>query len=502
MSDGRKMLVESDPHQTRIALLEDDRLTEIFVERHRHRGLVGNLYKGRVTRVLPGMQAAFVDVGLERDAFLYVSDVVESGSAAEDFELDEAVGEAAPAEGEPSIADLLKAGQEIIVQVVKDPLPNKGARITTHVTLPGRHLVLLPTVRHVGVSRRIEDEAERTRLADLLREIAEEKRISEGLIVRTVGEEKGREEFEHDLEYLESLWGRIRQRAGRAVAPTLLHRDLDLALRVVRDLASADLSVLLVEGEETYARIVEFLDEVHPELIGKVKLYSQDAHLFEQLGIEPQIEAALESRVWLKSGGSIVINPTEALVAIDVNTGRFVGRTNLEDTVLTTNLEAVREIVRQIRLRDLGGIIVIDLIDMTEQAHRDEVFARLMEELERDRAKSKVLNISEFGLVEITRKRSRANLDRLLTQACPYCEGRGRIKSTTTLCLELRKQLLGGRHRPDGGELLLRVHPAVAEALQREERAILDEVETVLGIRFLLQGDAALHHHQFDVSRG
>jgi ribonuclease G len=277
MSDGRKMLVESDPHQTRIALLEDDRLTEIFVERHRHRGLVGNLYKGRVTRVLPGMQAAFVDVGLERDAFLYVSDVVESGSAAEDFELDEAVGEAAPAEGEPSIADLLKAGQEIIVQVVKDPLPNKGARITTHVTLPGRHLVLLPTVRHVGVSRRIEDEAERTRLADLLREIAEEKRISEGLIVRTVGEEKGREEFEHDLEYLESLWGRIRQRAGRAVAPTLLHRDLDLALRVVRDMASADLSVLLVEGEETYARIVEFFDEVHPELIGKVKLYSQDA---------------------------------------------------------------------------------------------------------------------------------------------------------------------------------------------------------------------------------
>ncbi|HEX2162445.1 MAG TPA: Rne/Rng family ribonuclease [Thermoanaerobaculia bacterium] len=500
--EGHKMLVESDPHQTRIAVLEDDRLTEIFVERHRHRGLVGNVYKGRVTRVLPGMQAAFVDVGLERDAFLYVSDVVESGSTVEELELDdEEVREAAASgDGQPSISDLLKGGQEIIVQVVKDPLPNKGARITTHVTLPGRYLVLLPTVRHVGVSRRIEDDAERSRLSTLVREMAEEKRLAEGLIVRTVGEDRGREEFEHDLEYLDALWARIRQRAGRAAAPALLHRDLDLALRVVRDLMSADLSVLLVDGEETYARIVEFLDEVHPELVGKVKLYQQDARLFEQFGIEQQIEAALESRVWLKSGGYIVINPTEALVAIDVNTGRFVGRTNLEDTVLQTNLEAVREIVRQIRLRDLGGIIVIDLIDMVEQAHRDEVFARLMEELGRDRAKTKVLTISEFGLVEITRKRSRANLDRLLTQPCPYCDGRGRIKSITTLCLELRKQILGGPRPANGGELLLRVHPAVAEALQREERAILDELEGTLGTRVLIQGDAGLHHEQFDVS--
>jgi ribonuclease G len=501
VTNGGKMLVESDPHQTRIALLEDDRLTEIFVERHRHRGMVGNVYKGRVTRVLPGMQAAFVDIGLERDAFLYVSDVVESGGG-EDFDLEDEVRDDGPAadDGEPSIADLLRGGQEIIVQVVKDPLPNKGARITTHVTLPGRYLVLLPTVRHVGVSRRIDDDDERARLSELLREIAEEKRLAEGLIVRTVGEEKGREEFEHDLDYLSSLWGRIRQRAGRAAAPTLLHRDLDVALRVVRDLVSAELSALLVDGEDTYARIVEFLDEVHPEMIGKVKLWRQDAHLFEQFGIEEQIEAALESRVWLKSGGYIVINPTEALVAIDVNTGRYVGRTSLEETVLQTNLEAVREIVRQIRLRDLGGILVIDLIDMTEQEHRDRVFARLMEELERDRAKTKVLTISEFGLVEITRKRSRANLDRLLTQPCPYCDGRGRIKSTTTLCLELRKQLLAGRHRAEGGELLLRVHPAVAEALQRDERAILDEIETVLGTRVLLQGDAALHHEQFDVS--
>ncbi|HEX2253642.1 MAG TPA: Rne/Rng family ribonuclease [Thermoanaerobaculia bacterium] len=500
MANGNKMLLESDPHQTRIAVLEDDRLTEIFVERHRHRGLVGNVYKGRVTRVLPGMQAAFVDIGLERDAFLYVSDVVESSEPPEDLELEDEVDPVETAIEQPSISDLLKGGQEIIVQVVKDPLPNKGARITTHVTLPGRYLVLLPTVRHIGVSRRIEGEEERERLVGLLRELATARGAGGGLIVRTVGENKGSEEFASDLEYLEGLWERIRQRAGAVSAPTLLHQDLDLALRTVRDLVSADTSVVMVEDEETYQRIVEFLDPVQPALVSRVKLYRQDTGLFEQFGIEEQIEAALESRVWLKSGGYIVINPTEALVAIDVNTGRFVGRTNLEDTVLQTNLEAVREIVRQIRLRDLGGILVIDLIDMTEQEHRDQVFRRLEEELSRDRAKNKVLTISEFGLVEITRKRSRSNLERLLTQPCPYCEGRGRIKSIATISLNLRRELLRWVSRAGDHELLLRVHPAVASALQREERAILDEVERSLGRRVLIQSDPEFHHERFDIS--
>ena len=390
------MLIESDPHQTRIAVLEDDRLTEIFVERHRHRGLVGNVYKGRVTRVLPGMQAAFVDVGLERDAFLYVSDVAADVESMEDLELDDGHADDLNhnnnhAQVSPSIDDLLKAGQEIIVQVVKDPLPNKGARISTHVTLPGRYLVLLPTVRHFGVSRRIEDEAERERLLALLQQLPI---TSGGLIVRTAGEGKGSEEFESDLAYLGRVWERVRQRAAKVSAPTLLHQDLDLALRVVRDLLRQDLSVLWVDGEETYERIVEFLDQVQPALVSKVKLFRQQkATLFEQFGIEEQIEAALKSKVWLKSGGYIVINPTEALVAIDVNTGRFVGATNLEDTVLQTNLEAVSEIVRQIRLRDLGGIIVIDLIDMTEPEHRQEVFASLESEIKKDRAKTKVLHL-------------------------------------------------------------------------------------------------------------
>jgi ribonuclease G len=494
---GHKMLVESDPHQTRIAVLEDDRLTEIFVERHRHRGLVGNVYKGRVTRVLPGMQAAFVDVGLERDAFLYVSDVVENVDAVELGIDGDELADPPAADGEPRIDDLLKVGQEIIVQVVKDPLPGKGARISTHVTLPGRYLVLLPTVRHFGVSRRIDEEGERARLVGVLGELPAP---GAGLIVRTVGEGKGREEFALDLAYLQGLWARIRERFGKVSAPTLLHRDLDLALRVVRDAFNQGFSVLWVDGEETYERIVEFLDQVQPALVGRVKLYRQAARLFEQFGIEAQIEAALRSKVWLKSGGYIVVNPTEALVAIDVNTGRFVGQRNLEDTVLKINLEAVREIVRQIRLRDLGGILVIDLIDMIEPTHRDRVFALLAEELKRDRAKTKMLAISEFGLVEITRKRSRANLERLLTRPCPYCDGSGRLKSVATICLNLRRELLRLYRDRAESELLLRVHPEVAGALQGEERAILDELERSLGTRLLLQSDPEMHHERFDVT--
>jgi len=492
-----KMLVESDPHQTRIAVLEDDRPVEIFVERRRHRGLVGNVYKGRVTRVLPGMQAAFVDVGLGRDAFLYVSDVSDNLAALEDMEPSEHTDDETPTEvPQPSIDELLKPGQELMVQVLKDPLANKGARVSTQITLPGRYLVLLPTVRHFGVSRRIEDEAERLRLRAELEAMPPG---FGGLIVRTAGEGRGREEFETDRNYLVKLWERLRQRAEKASAPTLLHQDLDLALRVVRDLFNATFGVLWVDGEETYERIVEFLDQVQPTLVHKVRIFRQELSLFERFGLEAEIENALQSKVWLKSGGYLVINPTEALVAIDVNTGRFVGQHNLEDTVLRTNLEAVQEVVRQIRLRDLGGIIVLDLIDMVEKENRERVFAALEGELKKDRAKNKVLNISDFGLVEITRKRSHANLERLLTQACTYCEGSGRIDSVTTICLNLRREVLRRRGRPQSRELLLRVHPEVARALQGEERAILDELERALGTVILLRSDAELHHERFDI---
>jgi ribonuclease G len=490
---SHKMLVESDPYETRIAVLEDDKTTEVFLERRHHRGVVGNVYQGRVSRVLPGMQAAFVDIGLERDAFLYVDDVVEPVALGED-ELDFGPAQPAPT---PSIDSLLKAGQEVLVQVSKEPLANKGARVTTQVTLPGRFLVHLPTVGHLGVSRKIESEEERERLRATLEELAAGR--PGGWIVRTAGEGRPREEFVADLDYLSGLWRRLAERAATASAPTLVHQDLDLALRVVRDVFSADFSVLWVDGEETYTRIVEFLGQVQPQLAARVKLDRGDRRLFDRFGIEREIEAALKPKVWLKSGGYLVINPTEALVAIDVNTGRYVGQRNLEETALATNLEAVEEVVRQIRLRDLGGILVLDLIDMTEREHREQVFAALERELKKDRAKYKVLQISEFGLVEITRKRSRSNLERLLTQTCPYCDGSGKIPSVTTLCLSLRRAALKLAGTIGSKELLLRVHPEVARALQREERAVVEELERELGVAILIQADPKLHHTGFDI---
>jgi ribonuclease G len=496
-----KMLVECDPYETRIAVLEEDRLAEIYLERSHHRGVVGNLYKGRVTRVLPGMQAAFVDIGLERDAFLYVADVLPEGHAGEEDELGEAGDgeqdeEPAPHPSAPTIDTLLRSGQELLVQVTKDPLPNKGARVTAHVTLPGRFLVLLPTVGHLGVSRRIEDEEERTRLRELIEVLAHE---AGGLIVRTAGEGRERDDFIADQQYLARLWRRIGETADRASAPALIHQDLDLALRVVRDLFSAEFTTLWVDGEETYTRIVEFLDQVQPQLVPRVRLDRADRGMFERFGIESELDAALKPKVWLKSGGYLVINQTEALVAIDVNTGRYVGEVNLEGTALTTNLEAIEEIVRQIRLRDLGGIIVVDLIDMVEVENRERVFAALEHELKRDRSKYKVLSISEFGLVEITRKRSRTNLERLLTRSCPSCEGSGRVPSVATTCLRIRRAFLRLRETTSWKEILLRVHPEVARAFQREERPVLEELERTMGAGIHLQGDSKLHPAAFDI---
>ena len=498
------MLIEIDPHQQRIAVLESDRLTEVFIERKQDSGMVGTIFKGRVNRVLPGMQAAFVDIGLDRDAFLYVSDVVdhEAEEVEEQGEGDllgvhevHGVEDAGQAR---AIEELLNPGQEILVQVTKDALGNKGARVTTNITLPSRSLVLLPTVHHVGISRRIDDEEERERLKELVEAIVQQ---PHGLIVRTAGESRSAEELESDYGYLCTLWEEIQRTATKVSAPTLIHRDLDLALRTVRDLFNDEYASLWVDSEEAYARIVEFLGKVHPGLVGRVRLDRREAALFERFNLEREIEAALASKVWLKSGGYLVINQTEALVAIDVNTGRYVGSSSLEDTVLKTNLEAVREIVRQIRLRDLSGILIIDLIDMVEEVHREEVYEALAEEFKKDRAKSKILKISEFGVVEVTRKRSRTNLERVLTTRCPYCKGSGRIKTISSVCLEVRGEILRlvrtGRRN---GDLMLRAHPDIASALQREERAVLDEIEMALGGQLLIQGDSQLHHERFDLT--
>jgi ribonuclease G len=323
-----------------------------------------------------------------------------------------------------------------------------------------------------------------------------------GAIVRTAGEGRQREDFESDFAVLRETWKGVQEAAAKTGDSGLIHRDLDLALRVVRDLFNDSYSVLWVDGQEAFERIVEFLDRVQPNLTGRVKLESHEGTLFDRFKIDQEIEAALAPKVWLESGGYLVINQTEALVAIDVNTGRFVGRHNLEDTVLATNLEAVREIVRQIRLRDLSGIIIIDLIDMTEAPHREQVFAALESELRRDRAKSKLLAISEFGVVELTRKRSHSNLERLLTQRCPYCRGSGRVKTVATICLEIRSEVLRRVRRGDavGRELLLRAHPEIASALQNEQQAVIAELERATGARILLRSAPELHHESFDLS--
>ena len=499
---SREIVINTTRHESRIAVLDEGKVAELWVERNRHKTVVGNVYKGRVTKVLPGMQSAFVHLGLERDAFLYVSDVIDE---VEEFEPDVAVDPAAEEDGvsnnhrpEASISDLLREGQEILVQVSKDSIAGKGARITTHITLPGRFLVYMPTVNHIGVSRRIENEEERERLKQILTSI---RNGPGGFIVRTAGEQRQKEEFAADLAYLTGVWEGVRAHAEKVSAPSAIHHDLDLVLRTIRDVLSPEVKTVWVDSEEQYQRIVEFLDQIQPNLVSSVRLYSRQEPIFDQFGIEPEIEKALKSKVWLRSGGYIVINQTEALVAIDVNTGKFVGKKNLEETVFKTNLEAVKEIVRQIRLRDLGGIIVLDFIDMEDLGNRDQIFAALELETKKDRSRSKILQISEFGLIEMTRKRVRQSLERSLTQACPYCSGSGRIKSNTTVILEIWRQLVKMHDVHEGQEIIVRVNPEIYAVLLSEGDKMFSEVERLLAVHLVFKPDDTLHHEQFDVMK-
>ncbi|MGZ8833541.1 MAG: Rne/Rng family ribonuclease [Thermoanaerobaculia bacterium] len=495
---AREIVINATQHESRIAVLDEGQVVELWIERTRHRTVVGNIYKGRVTKVLPGMQSAFVDLGLERDAFLYVSDVLEDleefdSETTDDLQIEDVNQNHRP---EASISDLLREGQEIVVQVSKDTIAGKGARITSHVTLPGRFLVYMPTVNHIGVSRRIEDENERARLKEMLERIRPQG--TGGFIVRTAGEQRAEEEFRADLKYLTDLWEHTRRRAEKASAPAAIHHDLDLILRTIRDVLSPEFKTVWVDSVDEYQRIVEFLDQIQPQLVSRVRLYRRDEPIFDEFGIEPEIAKALKSKVWLKSGGYIVINQTEALVAIDVNTGKYVGKKNLEETVFRTNLEAAKEIVRQIRLRDLGGIIVLDFIDMEDPSNRANLFESLEEEIRKDRSKTKILQISEFGLIEMTRKRVRQSLERSLTQACPYCGGSGRIKSNTTVALEIWRELMKARDLHEGQDVIVRVNPIVYGTLQTGD-PIFEEVERNLGVHLVFKPDDSLHHEQFDI---
>jgi len=542
---NKEMIISANDHDTRVAILEEDQVVEIFIERERHRGVVGNIYKGRVSKVLPGMQSSFVDIGLERDAFLYVSEVVntveefdrlESGDDDEpsmavvaEPSADAAVGVAvepaatpsgdghgverrATARGDsraqsrddrpqPKIEDLLKEGQEVLVQVVKEPLGTKGARLTSHVTMPGRFLVFMPTVDHVGVSRKIDSREERARLRGIVREFRDIHGFTGGVIIRTAAGGRSKEDIVSDLTYFHQVWTEIRQRMETRRPPAVLFQEQSLVTKLLRDLLTEDYSAIRLDNEEEHRRVITLVERIMPNLLPRVKLYSKEFPIFEEYGVQAEIDKALRSKVWLKSGGYLVINQTEALVAIDVNTGRYVGKRTgrLEDTIVKTNLEAVKEIVRQIRLRDLGGIIVLDLIDMEEKKNRQKVFQEVEKELRKDRSPSKALQVSDFGLVIVTRKRVKQSIERQLTDPCPYCSGSGSIKSASTICYEILTEMkkIGGDMEGQG--VILRVNPDIARALKEEESALLRDLQQTLGKPITVKADTHLHHEQFDV---
>ncbi len=490
---GATLYVSCNPFETRVAAREEGRLVTYRAERHRASSVVGNLYRARVTRVLAGMQAAFVDIGLGRDGFLYVR---EAGGIADEF--GEVFGveerESDPHLPAAAIGDLLREGQEILVQVVKDPLGSKGARLTTYITLPGRFLVYLPTVQQLGVSRRITEPEERERLKDLIAGFGKG-----GWIVRTAGEGQGAVELETDRAYLLGLWHRIQAVAERVRPPALVHEELSPVLRTVRDTFTARYQECWVDDEEAFREILDFLEQSDPSLVPRVKLFQRETDLMTAFGIDQELEKAVRPKVWLKSGGYVVVNQTEALVAIDVNTGKFVGSTSLEDTVFRINLEAVREMVRQLRLRDLGGIVVIDFIDMEQPEHRAAVYEALATELSRDPARTQLLPMSEIGLVQLTRKRTRPSLDRTLTRECPYCAGSGRIKSLPTVCLEIRRQVLAAAEGSEGGQVSVVVHPEVSHYLQGPFRDLLRELEEIHRLAIIVRENPLFHQEQFEV---
>jgi ribonuclease G len=536
---NKEMIISSTSHETRVAILEDDQVVEIFIEREQSRGVVGNIYKGRVSKVLPGMQSAFVDLGLERDAFLYVTDVISPTEEALEDE-DElhaeplAAAEMAAPNGEtptgdvdrapadrsdrgrqgggrrdrdrqpPSarIEDLLKEGQEIVVQVVKEPLGTKGARITSHLSLPGRFLVYMPTVDHIGVSRKIESRDERRRLRGIIQRFREQSGLPGGVIIRTAASNRSEEDIVADLTYFQQVWNEVQRRRETERTPAVLFREESLVTKLLRDLLTEHFTAIRLDQETEYKRVIALVSRIMPNMVPRVKLYAKDYPIFDEYGVQSEIDKALRSKVWLKSGGYIVINQTEALVAIDVNTGRYVGKKSagrLEDTIVKTNLEACKEIVRQIRLRDLGGIIVLDFIDMEEKKNRQKVAQAVEQELRKDRAPSKAVQVSDFGLIIITRKRVKSSLERTLTEPCPYCSGTGTIKTSTTICYDILTEVKKVSADLDGYSLVLRVNPEIARALKDEGRSVFRELEQTVGRPVTIRPDEQLHHEQFDL---
>lgn len=516
----KKLIINDAGFETRVALVEDGALAELYIERTGESDIVSNIYKGRVMRVLPGMQAAFVDIGLDQAAFIYVDDVVmdfpsdETGSPLmqeedeedqevilldagdEEDEIEEAARIIRPPRIRPSIEDMIREGQEIMVQVAKSPIGKKGARVTSRITIPGRFLVLMPTTNHIGVSRRITDSGERNRLKEQLMQSREE---PFGYIVRTVCEGIGPEKLTHEVEFLTRVWKRVVHRYWQCSAPSLLHQELSASLRSVRDLFTKEVDRLVIDSERGYREIQDFLEPNMPGLRDAVQYYDRREPIFDAYQLEGDISRLGRKKVWLKSGGYIVIEETEALVSIDVNTGRYVGKGDLSETILKTNLEALKEIAYQLRLRDIGGIIVIDFIDMEKLEDRDKVYQVLVETLKKDRSTTNVLPMSEMGLIQMTRKRTRENINRQLSEPCAYCEGEGIVLSKKSICHNIYREILRQSYDIQGSRISVKAHPEIARFLLEEENTTVLSLEQRIETPILIQADPALHIERFEI---
>ncbi|MHB1391950.1 MAG: Rne/Rng family ribonuclease [Clostridia bacterium] len=453
----KEIIIDVGSRQTRVALMENKELTEIYIERQSNERVTGNIYKGKVENVLPGMQAAFIDIGLDKNAFLYVKDALPNTYFDEDDEYVD------PAQYKDyQIDELLKAGQEIMVQIMKEPIDTKGARVTTHITLPGRFVVLMPTVEYIGISRRIESEAVREKLKKTVEEL---KPKGMGLIVRTAAEDCTAEDISNDINFLLKLWDNIKQKQKIGVTPRIVHKDISIIYRTIRDMFTKDIERLVINNKEHYEKVRELVAMISSHLRNKVEYYDKGYDIFEFYQVEPQISKIISRKVWLKCGGYIVIDQTEALTSIDVNTGKFVGTVDLRDTVLKTNTEAAKEIAKQLRLRDIGGIIIIDFIDMPDVGHESVVIEALKNALKKDRTRTNVLGMTQLGLVEMTRKKVRQRIENVLLAPCPYCKGEGRILSSETIVKKIEKEVNSLFFNTGAMAAFLEIHPDVEELI-------------------------------------
>ncbi|RKD27967.1 RNAse G [Caminicella sporogenes DSM 14501] len=481
-----EIVIDSGLAQSRVAILENNDLVEYYIETKNSKRIVGNIYKGRVKNVLPGMQAAFIDIGLEKNAFLYVKDAMPP----------ELLNDKNVSYKDVSIRDVVKNGQEIVVQVIKEPIDSKGARVTTHLTFPGRYLVLMPYVDYVGISRKIESEEERGRLKEIIENIRPDKI---GIIIRTESEGKNEEDLREDLKYLLRLWEKIEREKKFTFAPKLIYKDLDLIHRTVRDMFTDDIDELKINDKVYYEKILDFLELISPHLKNRVKYFDPGINIFSYLGIEKKIKNALSSKVWLKSGGYIIIDETEAMTIIDVNTGKYVGMNDLEETIFKVNMEAAKEIAKQLRLRDIGGIIIIDFIDMKDSSREKQIIDILNKELSKDRVRTNILGMTQLGLLEMTRKKVRNRISSILERSCPYCNGTGRVFAQDTIINYIEHELKRISLHTNSEGVIIEVNPEIENVLNVERKSYLKELEKILNLKIVILGNKEIHVNDFKV---